>query len=91
MWGDNPSVQSRKYLRQAIWQLQAALKQEGLLVVDSDWIGVDKSVDVWIDVDEFERAFADVQGIPGNLGNLGGLSEQTGAKRRGERCLVRAY
>lgn len=71
MWGDNPSIQSRKYLRQAIWQLQAALKQEegkeGLLVVDSDWIAINKNIDVWIDVNEFERAFAGVQGIPGNL------------------------
>jgi len=27
LWGENSSVQSRKYLRQALWQLQIALKR----------------------------------------------------------------
>ncbi len=72
LWGDAPGVQAKKYLRQALWQLQAALKSEAqsqherLLLVDSDWVAVSTSADFWLDVAAFESAFARVQGRQGH-------------------------
>lgn len=72
LWGDAPGVQAKKYLRQALWQLQAALKSEGqaeherLLLADSDWVAVNTSADFWLDVAAFESAFARVQGRQGH-------------------------
>ena len=46
LWGDNSSVQARKYLRQALWQLQSALKSESeensreVLIVDTEWVSL---------------------------------------------------
>jgi DNA-binding SARP family transcriptional activator len=62
LWRDSESDQSRKYLRQALWQLQTALDAavglaEGrVLVVESDWVGLNPHADLWLDVAEFERA-----------------------------------
>lgn len=54
---------SRKYLRQALWQLQTALnaiypcKPLPFLDIESDWIQLRSHENLWIDVAEFERAF----------------------------------
>jgi DNA-binding SARP family transcriptional activator len=69
LWGDQTTSQSRKYLRQALWQLQAALDasgtpmQEPLLLLEADAIRLNTSAPIWIDVDEFERACGLVRGI----------------------------
>lgn len=71
LWGDNRTSQSKKYLRQAIWQLQLALNtgneksRPGPVVVDSDWVSVVPQVDVWLDVQVFDEAIAGARGIPG--------------------------
>ena len=71
LWGDNSSAQARKYLRQALWQLQSALKIDensdhaSGLVVDSDWVGVNDDDDIWFDVASFENAYEKVQGKAG--------------------------
>lgn len=72
LWGDFPTEQSKKYLRQALWQLQCALDRQGeplcgrLLRVDPDWVGVDSQADLWLDVATFEQAFAPVQNTQGH-------------------------
>ncbi len=71
LWGDISSLRARKYLRQALWQLQAALKSEddvpggGVLTVDSEWVGINPKADIWSDVAEFENAYASAEGITG--------------------------
>ncbi len=71
LWGDSPTAQSKKYLRQALWQLQLTLssgseKQPGdLLVIDPDWVSIVSSPDLWLDVRVFDEALARVRGIPG--------------------------
>lgn len=70
LWGDKPSSQSRKYLRQALWQVQGALTgtPEGpaqWLLVDPDWLRVNSHEQCCLDVELFERAFAVAQGVPG--------------------------
>ena len=68
-WGNAPTAQSKKYLRQALWQLQTALDSQGandhepLLVVDSIWVRLNPQSSYWLDVALFEAAFAQVQSI----------------------------
>jgi DNA-binding SARP family transcriptional activator len=72
LWGENASVQSRKYLRQALWQLQTTLKLDDdtdkgtLVLVDSEWVGINTQADLWLDVAAFESAYAQAQGVTGD-------------------------
>lgn len=69
LWGDSPAEQSKKYLRQALWQLQATLDQQThpvsihLLLLEPEWIQFNPKVDLWLDVSIFEDVFAHVQGM----------------------------
>lgn len=71
LWGDSSTAQSRKYLRQALWQLQSALDSqvgnqvEPLLRVESDWVSLNPAAELWLDIAVFERAFAAAREIPG--------------------------
>jgi DNA-binding SARP family transcriptional activator len=71
LWGDTPTAQSKKYLRQSLWQLQSALNSQTepsgnhILLVETDWININPEADFWLDVAEFEDAYADVEGVPG--------------------------
>src|SRR5689334_16712752 len=70
LWGNNSIGQARKYLRQALWQLHAALSATAsdrtrVLLVEQDAVKLDASADVWLDVAVFEQAFALVQGVRG--------------------------
>lgn len=74
-WGETSTDQSKKHLRQTLWQLQSTLARElhpvdnGLLTVNPEWVGLQSAPDLWLDVAEFEKAFAPVQDIQGrNLG-----------------------
>lgn len=70
LWGNNSIGQARKYLRQALWQLHAALNATAsnsarVLLVEQDDVKLDTSADVWLDVAVFEQAFTLVQGVRG--------------------------
>ena len=71
LWGDSPTAQSKKYLRQALWQLQNVIGlserklNNRLLVIDADWVNVNTQADYWFDVSEFERSFGEAQGAKG--------------------------
>jgi DNA-binding SARP family transcriptional activator len=71
LWGGNPTVQSRKYLRQALWQLNSALESrlgaisKKVLEIEPDWVYLNTSSLVWLDVAEFEQAFVSVKGASG--------------------------
>lgn len=71
LWNERSSSQSRKYLRQAVWQLQSALgsmsdASEGqLLLADPEEICINPNANFWLDVSELERAFALTQKVPG--------------------------
>jgi DNA-binding SARP family transcriptional activator len=56
LWPDASTALARKYLRQALWQLQSALTAE-LLLLGTGWVRVDADADWWLDVDAFERAW----------------------------------
>jgi DNA-binding SARP family transcriptional activator len=70
-WGDNSTEQSKKHLRQTLWQLQSALDRKresssgSLLTVDAGWVDLHSGSDLWLDVAEFEAAYTPVQDIQG--------------------------
>lgn len=70
-WGESDTSQSRKNLRQVLWQLQSSLSIGGceqdppLLLVEPDWVQVNPQADLWLDIDEFERISTQVLGICG--------------------------
>jgi DNA-binding SARP family transcriptional activator len=72
LWEASSTAQAKKYLRQAIWQLQNALalpkdqEGEGVLLVEPEWICINPHADVWLDVAFFEDAFTMVRGLPGD-------------------------
>jgi DNA-binding SARP family transcriptional activator len=71
-WGECATAQSRKYLRQALWQLQGILDSEPrvpsrrLLVVDGDTVGIDPHGGIWVDTEAFEQVFAECRSTLGN-------------------------
>jgi DNA-binding SARP family transcriptional activator len=71
LWPETTTTQSKKNLRQALWQLQSALGSHNaaanvrLLLVDPDWVQLNSEADLWLDVAEFERVFNLVQKTPG--------------------------
>jgi len=69
LWPNNSTSKAKRYLRQALWQLQTALQSEQgeahLLTANAEWIELAHDHDLWIDVDEFESVYTDVQGVRG--------------------------
>jgi len=71
LWSDVETAQSKKYLRQALWQLASLLNPSGgsrsehILFVEPDWIDIHSEADLWLDVAEFEKAFSVVTGLVG--------------------------
>jgi DNA-binding SARP family transcriptional activator len=77
LWGDSPTIQSRKYLRQALWLLQSSLsasleQSHDLLIVEPEWVRLNSGAGIWLDVAELERAAALANGVPAE-----GLSRQS--------------
>jgi len=71
LWPDTTTAQVKKSLRQALWQLQAALGSQAevdddrVLLVESDRVQLNSEADIWLDVAVFERAFEVIQKMPG--------------------------
>jgi DNA-binding SARP family transcriptional activator len=71
LWGDVPTEKSKKYLRQALWHLQAALDAKpsaesgGMLLVEHDWVQFCARAGLWLDVSVFEAAFMLAHDSPG--------------------------
>lgn len=61
LWGDVPTEKSKKYLRQALWHMQAALDARtgggAVLSVEHDWVQLNACDGLWLDVEVFERTF----------------------------------
>ncbi|MCH8338583.1 MAG: hypothetical protein IH858_07035 [Chloroflexi bacterium] len=69
LWEASSTAQSKKYLRQALWQMQQLLPKaeaEPLIRIEPDWIRISPEASYWLDVAEFESAFAEAQGVPGH-------------------------
>jgi DNA-binding SARP family transcriptional activator len=80
IWGDVPTEKSKKYLRQALWHIQAALdagpQGVAVLAVEHDWVQLNARAELWLDVEVFERAFMlvhDLRGAELDAERLGAL------------------
>jgi DNA-binding SARP family transcriptional activator len=64
LWGDIATDKSKKYLRQALWHLQTALKSRNagggnhILLVEDHWVQLNTTSEIWLDVAVLEEAFA---------------------------------
>jgi DNA-binding SARP family transcriptional activator len=71
LWGDCPTAQARKHLRQSLWQLQSVLSAqpevtiERFLIVNPDWVRLDASTAIWLDVAVIEDAFRIARRVAG--------------------------
>ena len=71
LWAGSPNDHARKYLRQALWQLQSGLsslsesQDRRLLQVESGWVRLDSRAGLWLDVSVVEHAFGASRGVPG--------------------------
>src|SRR5260370_3113828 len=72
LWPDTTTVQSKKSLRQALWQLQSALGSHNesvsdrVLLVEPEWIRLNSEAEFWLDIAVLENAFQLVQKVPGH-------------------------
>ncbi len=71
LWDAKSTTQSKKYLRQALWQLRQHLEscygeQSILLQLDGDWVYINTEAPFWLDVQEFETAFNAVREVLGH-------------------------
>ncbi len=72
LWPDTTTAQSKKSLRQVLWQLQSALgsqhesARDRALLVEPDWVQLNSEANLWLDVAIFEQAFTLVQKMPGH-------------------------
>jgi DNA-binding SARP family transcriptional activator len=70
LWkGETTSEQSKGYLRKALWQLQSLLEQysvQDILIIEGEWLQINKQFDYWLDVAILEDAFKNTQGIKGS-------------------------
>ncbi len=77
LWGEASTTQSKKYLRQALWQLQTALRQKGgkpgVLLLTPDTVRINPASAVRTDVTEFEATCAAVRGIDGESFDVAAL------------------
>ena len=71
LWPETTTAQSKKSLRQALWQLQSALGSqtaslnERVLHVEPEWVQLNARADLWLDVAVFEQTYNLIQKIPG--------------------------
>jgi DNA-binding SARP family transcriptional activator len=72
LWAEVPTEKSKKYLRQALWHLQAALEAQprgegdgAVLSVEHNWVQLNAAGGLWLDVAVFERAFMRTHGSAG--------------------------
>ena len=71
LWDAQSTAQSKKYLRQALWQLHNAFQGldnvsvEPILIVEAEWIQINPKAKFQLDADELETAFKSTQGLRG--------------------------
>lgn len=71
LWGRFDTSQSKRYLRQALWQIQSSLNHASadgheILEAELEWLRVAEKANFWLDVDQFEQAYILVQDRPGS-------------------------
>jgi len=62
-WPDYEQASAYAYLRRTLWEIKTMLG-EGWLKVDREEVGIDPRAEVWLDVSEFRRQVASLDGHP---------------------------
>ena len=71
LWDHCSTAQSKAYLRKALWQLQQSFEvlpgseAEPVLLVEPEWIQLNPTVDLWLDVDVLESTYQAIKGLEG--------------------------
>ncbi len=79
LWGDCSTAQSRKNLRQVLWQLRSALRAEtkldtkGILYADANRLQIRLTADMWLDVDAFEQIWNKLRRVQGKDLDVAGV------------------
>lgn len=72
LWEDAEPMQARKFLRQALWQIQTVLQNttgaeaNELLTLDADWVQLNSADNLTLDIAFFETACEACRGIAGS-------------------------
>jgi DNA-binding SARP family transcriptional activator len=69
LWPDVTPVHSRKYFRQALWQIQSRMNNGGaasIILSEPQWVRLNPDFPIWSDVDQVVQAFNSVQNLPGS-------------------------
>lgn len=69
LWPNYPEDRLKKYLRQALWQLQNSLNDmarpdDSILQIDGSWVQLNLTNCIWIDANQFNQAFKQVRDTP---------------------------
>lgn len=69
LWPEKRQSKSRRYLRQALWQIQSTFDEShengaGLITVELDWLQINPQADLWTDVGHIEEIARNIQDIP---------------------------
>ena len=71
LWHYNPAHQSKKYLRQALWQIHSSLEQKThhtpIILANAEWIRINPQADIRLDTCEFEQLYTSFQSAPQNI------------------------
>jgi DNA-binding SARP family transcriptional activator len=72
LWPEASDAVSKKYLRQAIWQLHSTLtnrrtevESKALLIMRPGWVRINLKAPWWLDVAAFEKAYSTCRDTPG--------------------------
>lgn len=70
LWQQSSPSHAKQYLRQTLWKLQSCLCDDtdstrDILCVESDWIRVQITPALWVDVEQFEQPFVPVRELRG--------------------------
>jgi DNA-binding SARP family transcriptional activator len=67
IWGETTAARGKKYLRQALWQIQSGLASHSnednipLLLTEGDWVQINPEAKFCLDVAEFEASYSCVR------------------------------
>ncbi|MCP5096144.1 MAG: hypothetical protein GY943_11370 [Chloroflexi bacterium] len=68
LWPNIPENRAKKYLRQALWQLQnslndAILPEDSIVQLEGSWVQFNLTNSIWIDVNQYYQTFLQVRDV----------------------------
>ena len=69
LWPNVPENRSKKYLRQALWQLQTMCQdtqspEHAIVQLEGSWVQFNLTSNIWIDADQLHRTFIQIRDTP---------------------------